>query len=62
MRLKKVSGPHGGQSYTYDSTTGEMTKVADSAAGVFEAAYDAEGNMTSACASAGNVSDDTGFI
>ncbi len=47
MRLEKVTEPHGNQSYAYDPTTGDMDRLTDSAAGVFEAAYDVEGNMVS---------------
>ncbi len=35
------------QTYTYDATTGFMTKLVDSAAGTFTASYDLEGKMTS---------------
>jgi YD repeat-containing protein len=37
----------GTQTYTYDSTTGLLTSLADSHAGTFTAAYDAAGRMTS---------------
>lgn len=36
----------GTQIRTYDSTSGLLTKLEDSAAGTFTAAYDADGNMT----------------
>ncbi len=36
-----------GQTYSYDPTTGFMTKLIDSAAGTFTASYDLEGRMTS---------------
>ena len=36
----------GTQTFGYDSTSGLLTKVEDSAAGTFTAAYDADGNMT----------------
>lgn len=36
----------GTQTRTYDPTSGLLTKLEDSAAGTFTAAYDAEGNMT----------------
>jgi tripartite motif-containing protein 71 len=35
------------QTYSYDSTTGLMTKLVDSAAGTFTASYDVEGKMIS---------------
>ncbi len=35
------------QTYSYDPTTGLMTKLVDSAAGTFTASYDVEGKMTS---------------
>lgn len=35
------------QRYFYEETTRQMTKLEDSAAGIFTAAYDAEGNLTS---------------
>jgi YD repeat-containing protein len=35
------------QTYSYDPTTGFMTKLVDSAAGTFTAGYDLEGKMTS---------------
>ncbi len=36
----------GTQTFGYDSTSGLLTKLEDSAAGTFTAAYDADGNMT----------------
>jgi RHS repeat-associated protein len=36
----------GTQTATYDATSGLLTKLEDSAAGTFTAAYDADGNMT----------------
>jgi RHS repeat-associated protein len=36
----------GMQTFGYDSTSGLLTKLEDSAAGTFTAAYDADGNMT----------------
>jgi len=41
-----ISDGKGSQTYTYDSVTGLMTKLEDSAAGTFTAAYDADGNQT----------------
>lgn len=35
------------QTYAYDPTTGQLTKLVDSAAGTFTASYDLEGHMTS---------------
>jgi streptogramin lyase len=35
------------QTYSYDATTGEMTKLVDSQAGTFTAGYDLEGKLTS---------------
>jgi YD repeat-containing protein len=37
----------GKQTYTYNETTGALTKLVDSAAGTFTASYDVEGKMTS---------------
>ncbi|MGC2374141.1 MAG: SMP-30/gluconolactonase/LRE family protein [Solirubrobacteraceae bacterium] len=37
----------GKQTYTYDTTTGFLTKLVDSAAGTFTASYDVAGRMTS---------------
>jgi RHS repeat-associated protein len=46
-RVEKLSDTKGSQTYTYDPTTGFLTKLVDSAAGTFTASYDSEGNMTS---------------
>jgi YD repeat-containing protein len=46
-RLTGVSDPKGSQTYAYDPTTGELTKLVDSSAKTFTASYDVEGNMTS---------------
>ncbi len=46
-RLVTVTDEKGSQSYAYDPTTGEMTKLLDSAAGTFTASFDVEGQMTS---------------
>jgi sugar lactone lactonase YvrE len=51
-RLEEVSEGKGKeaeskQTYSYDATTGFMTKLIDSAAGTFTASYDPEGRMTS---------------
>ncbi|MGN6373586.1 MAG: virginiamycin B lyase family protein, partial [Solirubrobacteraceae bacterium] len=51
-RLLEVSEGKGeeaksNQTYTYDPTTGLMTKLVDSGAGTFTASYDLEGKMTS---------------
>jgi RHS repeat-associated protein len=43
-----VSDGKGTQTYTYDSTTGAPTQLADSAAGTFTAAYNADGQITAA--------------
>ncbi len=40
-----TSDGKGTQTMTYDATSGLLTKVEDSAAGTFTAAYDAEGNL-----------------
>ena len=47
-RLESLNDGKGTQTYTYDTTTGLATKVADSAAGTFTGAYDVEGNLTTA--------------
>ena len=44
-RPKFANDGKGTRSYTYDAITGLLTKLSDSAAGVFTASYDAEGNM-----------------
>lgn len=41
-----ASDSKGSQTYTYDAVTSLRTKVEDSAAGTFTAAYDADGNQT----------------
>jgi RHS repeat-associated protein len=46
-RLTKVSDGKGTQTYSYDTTTGDLTKLVDSAAGTFTASYDVEGNLLS---------------
>lgn len=46
-RVEEVGEPKGKQTYTYDTTTGFMTKLVDSAAGTFTAIYDIEGNQQS---------------
>jgi DNA-binding beta-propeller fold protein YncE len=51
-RLEEISEGKGKeaeskQTYSYDPTTGFLTKLIDSAAGTFTAAYDAEGRMIS---------------
>ena len=40
-------GANPSQKYTYNSTTKQLEKLVDSAAGTFTASYDTEGNMTS---------------
>ena len=45
-RLITVTDEKGYQSYAYDPTTGELTKLLDSGAKTFTASYDVEGNMT----------------
>jgi YD repeat-containing protein len=52
VRLKEVSESKGKeaeskQTYSYDTTTGFLTKLGDSEAGTFTASYDAEGRMIS---------------
>ncbi len=51
-RLEETSQAKGSegkasQTYSYDATTGLLTKLVDSGAGTFTASYDAEGKMTS---------------
>jgi RHS repeat-associated protein len=41
-----VSDGKGTQTFGYDETTAELTKLVDSAAGTFTASYDVEGNLT----------------
>ncbi len=45
-RLTTVTDEKGYQSYAYDPTSGELTKLLDSGAKTFTASYDVEGNMT----------------
>jgi RHS repeat-associated protein len=45
-RPATTSDGKGSQTMTYDATSGLLTKLEDSAAGTFTAAYDADGNMT----------------
>jgi len=45
-RLEKVNDGKGSQTYTYDSTTGSLVKLVDSAAGTFTGTYDAGGRLT----------------
>jgi RHS repeat-associated protein len=47
-RLESVNDGKGTQTYSYDATTGLPTKLVDSAAGAFTAAYDVEGGLTTA--------------
>jgi RHS repeat-associated protein len=44
-RVATVSDGKGSQTLSYDPTSGLLTKLEDSAAGIFTAAYDADGNM-----------------
>lgn len=44
-RTTKTNDGNGTQAYTYDPTTGFLTKLVDSAAGTFTASYDTEGNL-----------------
>jgi RHS repeat-associated protein len=46
-RPEAMNDGKGSQSVTYDTTTGEPTKLVDSAAGTFTAGWDVGGNMTS---------------
>ncbi|HEX5307881.1 MAG TPA: RHS repeat-associated core domain-containing protein [Solirubrobacteraceae bacterium] len=46
-RLESLNDGKGTQTYTYDTTTGLITKLVDSAAGAFTGSYDVEGNLTS---------------
>ena len=46
-RVEKASDGKGTRTYSYDPTTGALTKLVDSAAGTFTATYDPEGTMTS---------------
>jgi RHS repeat-associated protein len=50
-RLTKVNDGEGSagastQTYGYDTTTGELSSLKDSAAGTFKGSYDSEGNLT----------------
>jgi RHS repeat-associated protein len=45
-RLESLNDGKGTQTYSYDTTTGLPTKLVDSAAGTFTAAYDVEGDLT----------------
>ncbi len=44
-RPEVVKDGKGTQTYSYDLTTGDLTKLVDSAAGTFTASYDSEGSM-----------------
>jgi RHS repeat-associated protein len=44
-RPEKTNDGKGTQTYTYNTTTGLLTQLVDSAAGTFTASYDIEGNM-----------------
>ena len=44
-RVSTTSDAKGSQTRTYDPTSGLLTKLEDSAAGVFTASYDADGNL-----------------
>lgn len=44
-RIHKMSDGKGTQTYSYEETTGDLTKLVDSGAGTFTASYDTEGNM-----------------
>jgi YD repeat-containing protein len=46
-RAQEVSDSKGSQIYAYDPTSGGLTKLLDSAAGMFTASYDLEGRITS---------------
>ena len=45
-RLIHLADGHGEQSYSYNTTTGLLEKLVDSAAGTFTATYDLEGHLT----------------
>lgn len=47
-RPETVNDGKGTQTYSYDTTTGLLTKLVDSAAGTFTASYDSEGNLVTA--------------
>jgi RHS repeat-associated protein len=44
-RLKAISDGKGGQTYTYEENTGELTGLTDTATGAFQATYDPEGKL-----------------
>jgi YD repeat-containing protein len=44
-RIEEVSDAKGSQAYSYDTTTGDLSKLRDSAAGTFSASYDDEGKL-----------------
>ena len=46
-RLESLNDGKGTQTYSYDTTTGLVTKLVDSAAGTFTGTYDVEGNLAS---------------
>jgi RHS repeat-associated protein len=46
-RLTHRNDGKGTQTYTYDTTTGAVKELSDSAAGTFTASYDTEGNLVS---------------
>ncbi|HEX5307884.1 MAG TPA: SMP-30/gluconolactonase/LRE family protein [Solirubrobacteraceae bacterium] len=46
-RLESLNDGKGTQTYSYDTMTGLVTKLVDSAAGAFTGNYDVEGNLTS---------------
>ena len=45
-RVEEVKDGKGSQIYSYDPTTGSLTKLLDSAAGMFTATYDVEGKFS----------------
>jgi RHS repeat-associated protein len=45
-RTETFNDGKGTQTYTYDATTGYLTRLVDSAAGTFTGTYDAEGGLT----------------
>jgi YD repeat-containing protein len=45
-RQKPLNDGKGSQTSSYDATTGDLTSLADSAAGNFTATYNADGQMT----------------
>lgn len=44
-RVEEINDGKGSQIYSYDATTGFLTKLLDSAAGTFTASYDVEGKL-----------------